>query len=289
MILGVAVPILIVLLVVGLIFVPKILEEQAGPSPSGTTPAAEDPLALPVVGSCYEMSLGLGGFNSEAEEGRKVSCDDEHTLETIASAELADAAAPPDEFSDEARQLYRDCEQAAEEFLGMPFRSTYTWLILSLPSADAWDDGAHWYRCDLTANDGFYQMSVGRTTGSLRGNATPMTCLTWFATDSSLSDIEPSECNVEHQGELAGVVAMPEDLDFNDTDALTEEIDLLCDSVVTGFLGTSEIPDALSYWFTWPNETDLDQWAHCMVSASENNRGFTASLKGVGTGAIPFA
>src|SRR5690606_17289446 len=163
--------------------------------------------------------LGGSPFNDEAEEAEPVPCDEEHTIETVAVGELTDVASPPTRSSTLARQLYRECEDAAQEFLGLPWRSTYTWLVLSVPSRRAWNDGARWYRCDLTMNNAFYQTIPDRTTGSLRDTAEPITCLTWLVVESQLSDIAPSDCTVQHEGELAGVFLVAEGTDYSDVDA----------------------------------------------------------------------
>ncbi|MBX6751137.1 MAG: septum formation family protein [Micromonosporaceae bacterium] len=285
------VPLIVVALAaVGLFVVPRVLsDQQASPSSSATPSPSEDLLAVPQVGSCHVAFLSPYPFNETAEEAERVPCDEEHMIETIAVGELADSTAPPSESSNEARRLYRECEEAAQEFLGVAWRSTYTWLVLSVPSPTAWDQGAHWYRCDLTVNRGFYQTSPARTTGTLRGNAQPITCLTWFATETRLSNIEHSECNVAHQGELAGVFPVPEGTDYSDIDALTAQFEDRCLGVVRDFVGIRPIPNELSFWYVWPYETDLDQWVLCLVAANEANRAFTASLRGIGAGPIPFA
>lgn len=290
-VLGVTLPVIVIILaVVGLLVVPRVLNNLQADANSSITPSSTaDPLAVPTVGSCYDHVLESSPFSSDAEEAELVPCNEEHTVETVAVGELADVARPPDMFSDRARELYRACEQGAQEYLGVAWRSTYTWLVLSVPSSAAWAEGARWYRCDLTVNGGFYQQRPERTTGSLRDGVEPITCLTWFATDNGLSRIEPSDCTDEHQGELAGVFPVPEDADYGDIDALVDQFDELCVPVVLDYLQADRIPDELSYWFAWPNETDFDQWVLCLVSAEEDNRSFVGSVRGLGSGPIPFA
>jgi len=290
-VLGVTVPLFVIALVVaGLVVIARMgSDEQAGPGAPTPTPT-EDPLAVPEVGSCYfTTTIGRSPFNANADNGERVPCDEEHTAETIAAGELPATAEPPSEPSDEARRLYRECERAAQDFLGVPWRSTYTYLVLSVPSRAAWQDGAHWYRCDLTRNRDLFLRSPDRTTGSLRGNTEPITCLTWTATESDLDDIWPSECDVPHEGELAGVFPVPEGSDYSDIDALMAQFYDQCDRLVLDFLGTDQFPDGVGYWFFYPYEEDLDQWVLCLASALEPNRAFTASLRGVGAGPIPFA
>ena len=287
-VLGVTVPLVLIVCVVAGLLIPRVLNNQAGPGSTAAPNPTEEGPVVPAVGDCWVAFLVPSPFYESAEEAERVSCDEEHMLETIAVGDLTDAASPPDEYSDEAREIYRGCEQTAQEFLGAPWRSTYTWLVLAVPSRAAWRDGARWYRCDLTVNRAYYQTRPARTTGSLRGNAEPITCLTWLATDASLMDIDPIDCNEAHEGELAGVYPVPSGADFSDTDALTRLFDDMCTDVVEEFLGVSRIPNELSFWFSWPNEDDLEQWVLCLVSADENNRAFVGSLRGIGTGPIPF-
>ena len=127
--------------------------------PSGT-PSAGDPtasidvLAVPAVGTCY-LTRVSSKFNPVAERAERVACEEKHTLETIASGRV-DAAANPEQpgiASPVVRDLYARCETAAKTFLGAPWRTTYTMLVLSLPSTGAWRQGATWYRCDLASSD----------------------------------------------------------------------------------------------------------------------------------------
>lgn len=288
--LGVTVPLLVVaLVVVGLVVIARTAtNEQAGPG--STTSPSEGPLAVPAVGDCFFTTvIGRSPYNGSAEDAERVPCEEEHTAETIAVGQLAESAVRPHSTSDETRQLYNECEQAAEDFLGVPWRSTYTYLVLSVPSRSAWEDGARWYRCDLTRNRDFFLRSPDRTTGSLRGNTEPITCLTWFATETTLDNIEPSECDVPHQGELAGVFRVPEGSDYSDIDGLMADFHDRCERATLDFLGANQLPDGVGYWFFYPYEEDLDQWVLCLASAIEANRAFTASLRGIGAGPIPFA
>ena len=290
LILGITVPIFVIVAsVIGLVLGPKLLNQaQDDPTTNTSTPPTEDPLAVPAVGSCHLVTLDAVPFHDRAEDGRQVPCDQAHSLETIASGEIDDSTWP-DETSDRAHELYGQCEQAAQEFLGVVWRSTYSWVVLSVPSLGAWDDGAHWYRCDIALNDGFYQGSPVRTEGSLRGTAEPITCLTRFEDDTSLTEIEKSGCDVEHQGELASVLPVPEGLDLLNEDAVVDALSDACEPAVLQFLGADALPEELTFWFSYPDVGDFDQWVLCMLSAEEANRAFTASLQGVGSGEIPFA
>jgi len=286
-VLGVTVPLVVVALAaVGLFVVPRVLDNQQAASDSSATPSlSADPQAVPEVGNCYLAFISPEPFNPTAEKAERVPCEEQHTLETIAAGELT--TAPPQMSSDEARQLYRECEQAALEYLGVPWRSTYTWLVLSVPSRAAWDEGAHWYRCDLMINRGFHQTRPDRTTGLIRDTATPMTCLTGHTRDGRFQNIQPSECNEPHDGEVAGVLPAPEDV--TDPDARRQRIQEECRGTVREFLGVATLPSDLTFWYTSPRADALEQWVVCVVGPRDYSRSVTASLRGIGSGPIPFA
>jgi hypothetical protein len=156
-------------------------------------------------------------------------------------------------------------------------------------SRAAWDDGAHWYRCDLMVNRGRFQTRPARVTGSLRDNAAPITCLTWRILGDDLKGIEPSECDVPHQGELAGVFPVPEGADVSDRDTLRLEVQVGCLDAVYDFLGVDSLPRSLSVKYSLPHEESFEQWVVCLAAADDANRAFATSLRGLGAGPIPFA
>ena len=221
--------------------------------PDGT-PSAGDPTtsidvkAVPAVGTCY-LTEATSKFNPVAERAERVACDEKHTLETIASGPV-DAAANPEQpgiASPVVRDLYAQCETAAETFLGAPWRTKYTMLVLSLPSTDAWRQGATWYRCDLASSDFVAQETTFSVTGTLKGTAKPITCLSFTYKGTALGDIQPSDCTAPHNAEFAGLIRLP-DTDLA-ADALRTDLTNRCKPVVLRFLDSSRIANELTYWF----------------------------------------
>jgi len=263
-------------------------------SPTVSASPTVDVRAVPEVGACYEaMTTGLA-WNDRAERDVLVDCEAPHQMETVASGSLRTRPTSPKD--PQAGEVYGSCETAADQFLGQPWGTTYTFLVLSVPGLDAWGRGARWYRCDLMRAHAMGEPGGGQaTTGSLRTTAEPITCLNWTvnADATGISDIVPGQCTAPHNGEFAGVVAMPGFLDRSDNEAVSDRLDELCRPVVLGFLGRNSVPSALDVWFNWPLDTradgQLDQNVRCMIAAADLNRRFTASLKGIGSAAIPFA
>jgi serine/threonine protein kinase len=261
--------------------------------PDGT-PNAGDPTtsidvrAVPAVGTCH-LTRVSSKFNPVAERSERVACKEKHTLETIASGPV-DAAANPEQpgiASKVVRDLYARCETAAQKFLGAPWRTTYTMLVLSLPSADAWRQGATWYRCDLASSDFIAQETTFQVTGTLKGKAKPITCLSFTYQGTALGDIKPSDCTAPHHGELAGQVRLP-DTDRVAGDALRTDLSNRCRPVVLGFLDSSRIADDLTYWFIYDDTVNTpDRNVLCVVAIDQDRGTVDGSLRGIGAGAIP--
>jgi hypothetical protein len=79
-------------------------------------------------------------------------------------------------------------------------------------------------------------------------------------------------------------------VDRSNQDVVVHALSQLCLPAVSSFLGRSTLPAELNVWFTYPRDaTQLDQNVLCMIAARDLNQQFTASLKGIGSGPIPFA
>jgi hypothetical protein len=273
--------------VVGLGFV--VARVLSGGTPSGGDPTASiDVKAVPAVGTCHLIGVN-SKFNQVAERAERVACAEKHTLETIASGKV-DAAAnsePPGVTSRVARDLYARCETAAEKFLGAPWRTRYTMLVLSLPSTGAWRQGATWYRCDLASIDFIAQATAVQVTGTLKGKAKPITCLSFTYQDSALDDIEPSGCTAPHHGELAGLIRLSDD-DLAG-DALRADLSDRCRPVVLRFLGQSRFAEDLTFWVVRDGNVDTpDRNVLCLAAIQQNRGTLVGSLRGIGAGAIPI-
>jgi hypothetical protein len=285
-VLGITVPILVIILAVaGFLFAPRLLGDAPVAAPTPTPSTTTDPFAVPEVGTCFSSARSYENVRTNAEQDRVVPCEERHAMEVVASGPLDGPR--PSEGSDAARGLYEDCTSSAEHYLGMPWFTARTWLVVSLPSADAWADGAQWYRCDLITTDEFGFGGPELTTGSIRDTATPVTCLTFMRSDDNLSQIDTSECDVLHQGELAGGF-WGGDIARDSEDAYFAELSVRCEPLVRDFLGQEEIHPDLTFWYFYTDPEDVNQSVKCVLTAAED-RSFTASLAGLGSGAIPFA
>jgi hypothetical protein len=272
----------------GVIVVPRMLD---GVVASPTASPTVDMTAVPPVGVCY-AEIPVQNPNGGAEVDTPVSCDEPHHLETIAARGVEDAGPnPPAPAEELTRTFFQDCVDAADLFLGAHFRTTYTQLVLSLPSPTAWRAGAHWYRCDLGTKDDFFG-SLVPTTGSLADLARPITCLTWNVLPAGgLTNVLGADCDEVHEAEVVGAFIMPDfDADAWESAEMFDLLNLECYQLAEQFLDQSRVDPELTIWFFYPSgdQTDLDQSAVCAVAALDGRR-FVDSLEGVGSGPLPFA
>ena len=159
-------------------------------------------------------------------------------------------------------------------------------LVLSLPGPDAWRQGATWYRCDLASSDFSAQTTTVPVTGTLRGSARPITCLSFTYQGTAVRGIQPSDCTAPHHGELAGLIRLPEP--DRAGDALVTDLTNRCGPVVLGFLGSSRIANELTYWFIHDDTVNTpDRNVLCVVAIDQNRGTLVGSLRGIGAGAIP--
>ena len=125
------------------------------PQGKDVDPDLVDSTEVPSVGACRMLTPADATLSANAT--RTVDCAEKHTAETYASGEL------PDEFDDAdyddkdvGAWAYYACSRKFAQFVGadesLVLRAYVTWVWFG-PSKAAWDDGARWYRCDITGGN----------------------------------------------------------------------------------------------------------------------------------------
>ncbi len=267
----------------------KLTGSKAGPGPSASSTV--DPRALPETGACYLHATAHDGYTDYAQDSQKVSCATPHQLETIEVKALTGSY--PGYGSQLASKLFADCEKTATTFLGGYWRIFQVWLVLSVPSEKAWQDGAHWYRCDVAPNAGVMRNRDTKVTGSLRGNVAPgvpakITCMTWKWDGQNISQPALSSCDVPHQGELAGLTDLT-GINPDDRAATLPVLRERCRPVIADYLGQPTLAPGLLGWYFWHTATEPDNSVLCVITGQDPGRAYSTSMRGLGTKAIPYA
>jgi hypothetical protein len=224
-------------------------------------------------------------------------------LETVhvgrLEGEAADRDTPPNPGTGHWRTAYRECDEAAEDYLGANFRLGFLWLGVGVPTNAAWRAGARWFRCDIMEFNDDDRLTV--VDGSRRGAlASPselvLGCFTVKATegdDSGLSGIEekePVDCTEGHNAEFVGVWYSEESRPPGN-DASWERAHQACRELVAAYVGlpvdgdlrfrTGTVVDPILEE-AWDNG---DRGFRCYLWLSQEE--FTESLKDAGPDALP--
>jgi hypothetical protein len=143
--------------------------EEATGEETGAATEPASPAPTPVLGAC--RILAPDDVARPSNSSPVVDCARRHTAETFAVGTFPDDVAPEDADLDDpelGKYAYDVCSERFLAFLGgdesAVMRSILTWAWFG-PSADAWEDGARWYRCD----------AVGGADQSKRYDALPKT------------------------------------------------------------------------------------------------------------------
>ncbi|MEU0558707.1 septum formation family protein [Dactylosporangium sp. NPDC006015] len=249
----------------------------------------------PAVGACWQGHGLHVVLTAEATPTESVACEVPHQLETVAVGHVPKALARRDAPPQRAELTgeFAGCGRTAGEYLGADWRTLDVSLLLFAPTAEQWQAGARWYRCDVVALGGDID-SVRDREGSVHGdpaghgpsNDLTLNCAVRFVADDEWAGTKRTPCTEPHDMEFAGVAesaapAFPEtaaarDAAFGDQcrdRALAYTAmpgDLMRGRAVTvGFLPTGE-PS------TWPGG---DHYGRCWVFLPHP---VTVSIRGAG-------
>lgn len=232
-----------------------------------------------------------------------VDCDEPHLIETVHVGifpdEPAEQDSPPAVDSEAHRAAYRVCEANAEEYLGEDFRYGRLWLGVALPSQEAWDGGARWFRCDLTELDSVTGEPVLRE-GSLSGQLADedsdlrLGCFQVAVDDDGVvSERTPVSCDEPHQAEFVGVWRAP-DGPYPDADAGGDAVEAVYDGCRSEIAAYTDVPDdddvrfrvgAIADWMSPQDWQAGDRGFRCYLWVTD--RELEESLEGAGPDELP--
>jgi hypothetical protein len=250
---------------------------RAADNTSTGTPAART--AMPAVGLCYNSLPSAPDVENTADTDPVVPCDQQHYLETFAVGLVDDAAANSPPGTDPLlATLYNKCSDLAEQFLGQPWPSTFSWVILSLPGDTARTNGAHWYRCDIAGNTAIGRQNPKTTTGSMHWKAPPITCF-----NVGGGAVTPLDCTNPHNGEVVSAWTVPASQSTQKPDGTRCAVDV--DNFINADIST--VPGLQAVTFTTQSYV-VDQIILCVVQPKDPARTFSASLKNIGNKPLPY-
>lgn len=253
---------------------------------------------VPSAGVCH-----LTNFNEAPPllTVNPLDCTILHKLETTHvgtfTAAAANRVSPPPRGSSEMRAAYAECDARTSEYVGGEWRDGRLWLGVALPTADAWNGGARWFRCDVSEMSTVEsEGAVNARTASLKGAlAAPSPLrLGCYATKldkkQNIDTMTGVDCAKSHNSEYVGVWRAP-DVTYPDRPGEWERFYTGCYEKVAKYVG---VPNDRNIRFrtgvvTLPSGADGwkagDRGVRCYLWISDAK--FNRSLKGTGNAGLP--
>jgi hypothetical protein len=251
-----------------------------------------DPVPFrPAAHACHEDI----GRTASLSEYAPVDCAGVHVSETYHVGVLTDAAARADDVpsddSPAARTAYRECSDAAADFVGGSWRTGRIAVNVVWPSQAARAGGVRWFRCDLTEVDLDGRPRTGRKGSMARAlPALRLGCFNPTVAGSSVKSMKPVRCDSRHRAEFAGVWTAP-DVPYRNQAADVTRTARGCRSAIATFASVPDDSDMKyrSGWISFiPSRAQWEQGergVRCFLWFGD--RWLTRSLKGAGPSALP--
>lgn len=164
----------------------------------------------PVAGQCHEALA----TTAPVDGYRPVDCAELHVSETFHVGTPADADVAPAAGTSGAKAAYRECSDAATDFLGAGWRGARVAVQVVWPTRAGWTGGARWFRCDVTTADLDGQSHTSRT-GSLAGELSHpsplrLACFDPKIDGGTVTAMTAVPCTTAHRAEFAGLWTAPD-------------------------------------------------------------------------------
>ncbi|WP_238007372.1 septum formation family protein [Dactylosporangium sp. AC04546] len=251
----------------------------------------------PAVGACWKTTAWAAYEQLAFEYTLPADCATEHHMETVhvgqVPADLASSTQVPSAL--QLSQVYRECEPAAEKYLGGAWQTGRVYLYLHPTTAAQWRGGARFYRCDVATVDSEADHLVPQT-GTLKDSLRPggpraIGCGNQVVRDKKIVDLTPTACTDPHDTELVGYARRPDvqtiPPDYKGIEAIFKSE---CEAQLLAYTGMSAShyarqPVGIITWVTTNNHgwTAGDHSARCYLIT---NKKLTRSLKSAGNVAV---
>ena len=223
-------------------------------------PGSSDSASLeaPELGACRLLTPEDVAAPSNSLDS--VDCAEDHTSETYAVGPLpAELSAAAYDDPDIGAFAYRTCSKAFMSFLGadesLAMRTLLSWAWFR-PSEEAWDAGAHWYRCDLVGGteDATDFVTLPETARGLMSSGVPddgwMACVNGEAVPGA----PRIPCSEDHTWRAVTTIKVGGETDPYPGDRLVEVTTRdFCDESVSAWL---DYPLQYKFAYTWFHQAE---------------------------------
>jgi len=244
----------------------------------------------PAVGECHESLAAT----ATVDDHRPVDCAELHVAETFHVGTVPEADVVPAAGSAGAKAAYRECSDAAADFLGGPWRSARLAVQVVWPTRTGWSGGARWLRCDVTIADLDGQSRTSRRGSLAEELAGPsplrLGCFNPTVEDETVTTMTPASCTEPHHAEFAGLWQGP-DISYAELEKNTARNAAGCRSAIATF---ADLPDdsELQYRSGWisynPTRTEWvsgERRVRCFIYFAK--RTVTRTLRNAGPAVLP--
>ncbi|WP_127503202.1 septum formation family protein [Actinoplanes solisilvae] len=186
----------------------------------------------PVASTCHPDLVDESTLDDRSPSG----CLTPHIAESVVVADLAGVPAGSTAEANRPR-AFRECSKRVNGWLGGDWRTG--WLVLQpvMPSRQAWEGGARWYRCDLAETspvDGDLVRRSGSLQNGLKTGKVKMTCADPTIAGEQVTGMRPRPCAAKHTSEFVGVFESKK----SSAAALTSaELEKGCHAAIAKFTG----------------------------------------------------
>ncbi|WFE28835.1 septum formation family protein [Solwaraspora sp. WMMD791] len=254
---------------------------------------------VPANGVCHRSEAVSGS----AQRYEPVDCDRLHRVETVhvgtftgADAELTIVPAPATPTRVSARA---ECDTRSAEFLGQPLQHGRLTLRVVVPTQQAWNAGARWFRCDLAEISSVFLGQVVPRTGSLRGALTGEAPLAlgchepiWDSSDY-LEAIDPVACSEPHYSEFVGAYAESDAFDYDDFNVADDVVHERCLQLIARYAALpvdDDLPQRVGTLYFEPSRqewVDGDRQVRCFLYLWDYYPPLTRSARNGGPDLLP--
>lgn len=226
---------------------------------SHADPDQVDAVAVPTVGACRDLTGADLALPTNAS--RTVPCTEDHTAVTIEAEELPEDLADLDVDDPQIVQwVGRTCTTAFERYLGAEestaMRTILDWVWFR-PSDAAWDDGARWYRCDLTGGaPGARPLALPADAEGLLAGV-PQDRWMACARGDRVDDAPRVPCTRPHDWRAVTTIKLGEPDDPYPGDSVSEKrTSAFCQDSVAAWL---RYPETFDFGYTWFHRAEWER------------------------------